>query len=115
MLCPIMEWLWGGLLGWGLSLLSGGVYWGVRRRQEFKSTERIVAFLTQEYTGREGRPSWASTQTISSKCHLADDRVRALCIRETRIRRSTGDDPDKWGLRAVVGEVKVPNVMNGHP
>ncbi len=95
------------LIGWGLGLLTSGIAWLVAKLRNQADAAKIHAFLTEEYTGQDGRPSFASTEMIAARCKIPPEKVRQLCYDDDRLRPSVGEGNDAWGLLSVIGPAKV--------
>ncbi len=58
---------------------------------------RVFRWL-KETTAQSVYP-WRSTRAIASYTNLTQDRVRFVCSQDERIKLSTKDDNEVWGLR----------------
>lgn len=66
-----------------------------------RDANRVVKWL-KEVTADQGEYRWRTTRAISSFTNLTQDRVRFVCSQDERIRLSTGDEHEAWGLRTEV-------------
>ncbi len=64
--------------------------------RDSKETERVFKWL--EENSDEKKQPFRTTRAIASYNNLTDDRVRYLCSKDDRIKRSTGDKDDLWSI-----------------
>ena len=64
--------------------------------RDSKETERVFKWL--EENSDEKKQPFRTTWAIASYNNLTDDRVRFLCSKDDRIKRSTGDKDDLWSI-----------------
>jgi hypothetical protein len=66
--------------------------------------DRVFDFIRTRL--RERNEKWCSTRTIASHTDLTMDRVRYICSIHKKIKLSTGDQDDMWGLEGISRDSK---------
>ena len=75
--------------------LVGVVGWALKSRRDNKDSETIYQYLVSSQSETEYR--FRSTEAISSRTHIPETRVAALCARHPKIRRNE-KEKQSWTL-----------------
>lgn len=81
--------------------------YGRERNAERRDGNRVYKWLHQNTEDLEGK-RFRTTRTIASYTDLSQDRVRFVCSRDPRIKLSTGQKEDVWGLTEIVRRTDPP-------
>lgn len=81
--------------------MAGLVLWVVNRLNEYeiswRESRRIYQWLKTVTSASGAKSKWRSTRAIASFTNLPEDRVRALCSRDSRIVLSI-KEKEMWGI-----------------
>lgn len=86
----------GAVGGAAAGLMIIAVQGGRNAWRDWRETERVFKWL-EENSDEKSQP-FRTTRAIASYNNLTDDRVRFLCSKDDRIKRSTGDKDDLWSI-----------------
>src|ERR1044072_838252 len=81
---------------------AGGIIWLFSycriKCLEHRDKERVYKWLDENVTPKTQR-HWYTSRSIASNTNLTQDRVRYVGSIDERVALSTGDNPDRWGLK----------------
>lgn len=92
-----------GLAVWGINLMT-------EKYSEHRDKTRVYNWL---YAATKDKGyKWRSTRTIASYNDLPEDRVRYICSIHDKIKLSTGEKEDMWGIEEFTRGERSPTPVN---
>ena len=101
-----MDWLWGGMLGWGLSITSMGIPKLIRLCNRRTLANQLANVMRDNYGGGENF-KWATPSALAAILQESQSNVLSALNSDKRFRMDMRNGEKKWGLLEVVGPAKV--------